>query len=365
MIKKSSFVFLVLLASFLITSCGPNTSSNTSGDATDSATESIDPSTEYTVTFNLNYSGAEGAPSPQTILVNNKVTKPADPTRTDYTFLAWSSDLYGSDIWDFNNDLVVSNMTLYASWEYSYVEPPVPKKMFYLNAPAFWLVDNYTAGIYAWSDEDGPKTNWPGEKMTAIEGELFSFEIPTKYTKLIFTRLTPAGAEPAEGSKSQTVDLDLATLSNPDFDFFTVNEAVRYDNNKCSGLWSVYPNEPEPLPPEETTTFYVDVPAYWHTDGHVAGIYLATAGWGAAKESWPGQLMTLVSGEIYSFEVAESYVNIIFNTLMPSGAEPATLKAQTIDLVKPTNGDNLFTIDETAVYSPSKATGVWSTYTPA
>ncbi len=364
MIKKNYFVFLFLLASLVATSC-TTTPSDTSSDESSSASESIDPTSEYTVTFDLNYAGAENTPASQTILVNNLVSEPTPPTRTDYTFLHWSSDIYGANAWDFDNNLVVSDMTLYAAWEYSYVEPPIPKKTFYLNAPAFWLVDNYTAGVYVWSDEDGPKLNWPGEKMTAIEGELFSIEIPTNYTKMLFVRLTPAGLEPAVGSKSQTVDLDLATLTNPDFNYFTVNEALRYDDNKCSGLWSVYPNDPEPLPPEETTTFYVDVPTFWHTDGRVAGIYLATTGWGAAKESWPGELMTFVSDEIYSFEVPESYVNVIFVALLPSGAEPATQKTQTVDLIKPTNGDNLYTIEETVVYSPSKSSGVWSVYTPA
>ena len=362
MMKKTAFGLVMLSALFILSSCEVDDASDSTSESTSEV--SIDPTTEFTVTFDLNYSGATGTPAPQTVLYNNLVTEPDTPVRTDYTFKHWSTDLYGMEVWNFSTDTVTADMTLYAAWDYSYVEPPIETKMYYLNAPAFWLADGHTAGMYVWSDEDGAKKSWPGEKMTLVEGEIFSLEIPVNYDKILFVRLTAAGLEPEVGLKSQTSDLDLTLLEDEDINFYTVDETPRYGDSKCRGRWSVYPNEPEPYPIEETKTIYVDIPAYWHTDGDVAGIYLAQSDW-TPLTGWPGEMMTLVSGEIYRFEVPESYTRVIFNKMTTSGGEPLQAKkAQTEDLLVPTDDNNLFTMDETVSYMPTKCSGTWSTYTP-
>lgn len=74
----------------------------------------VSATTEYTVTFNSN-GGSEV--SSQTVIVGNKVTKPTDPTKDGFIFIGWSSTEDGSDLWDFDNDLVSDDMTLYAVWE--------------------------------------------------------------------------------------------------------------------------------------------------------------------------------------------------------------------------------------------------------
>ena len=55
-----------------------------------------------------------------TVPVGGKVThKPADPTRDGYLFKGWYSYLGENDepvMWDFENDTVAANMTLWASW---------------------------------------------------------------------------------------------------------------------------------------------------------------------------------------------------------------------------------------------------------
>ena len=79
------------------------------------------PATTYTVTFDLN--GITGtAPEVQTITSGEKVTKPEDPTDTIHTFAGWyktKDEITGalSDLWDFDNDTVIANVTLYAGWK--------------------------------------------------------------------------------------------------------------------------------------------------------------------------------------------------------------------------------------------------------
>jgi hypothetical protein len=65
--------------------------------------------TTYTVTFD---SSGGSAVASQTVKEGGKITKPANPTRSGYTFLGW---FYQAKAWDFNQ-LVTSSMTLQARW---------------------------------------------------------------------------------------------------------------------------------------------------------------------------------------------------------------------------------------------------------
>ena len=58
------------------------------------------------------------APATQTNLWSNeaKVTKPSDPTCEGYEFQGWHTDAAGTTLWDFANDIVPGDMTLYAGW---------------------------------------------------------------------------------------------------------------------------------------------------------------------------------------------------------------------------------------------------------
>lgn len=68
---------------------------------------------EYIVTFNSN---GGSAVSPQTVAEDEKVTKPTNPTREGYTFRAWYKEAALNTEWDFANDVVTSDITLYAGW---------------------------------------------------------------------------------------------------------------------------------------------------------------------------------------------------------------------------------------------------------
>ncbi len=70
-------------------------------------------STECMVKFMSN----GGTPVPnQTVYFGETVAKPADPTREGYIFQGWYSDIHLSNPWDFDQDTVEGNMTLYAKW---------------------------------------------------------------------------------------------------------------------------------------------------------------------------------------------------------------------------------------------------------
>ena len=71
----------------------------------------------YTVTFDLNYAGASGAPANQDVTYQGNVTRPTNPSRDGYTFLGWFLGA-GDEAPEFNvaNDQITGDITLYAHW---------------------------------------------------------------------------------------------------------------------------------------------------------------------------------------------------------------------------------------------------------
>jgi len=67
----------------------------------------------FTVSFNSN--GGSKVPS-QKVMEGEKVIKPDDPTHDEYAFVAWYKEKELANEWDFDTDVVTSNMTLYAKW---------------------------------------------------------------------------------------------------------------------------------------------------------------------------------------------------------------------------------------------------------
>lgn len=70
-------------------------------------------STECTVSFKTN-GGSEIVD--QTVQFGEKITRPEDPVREGYKFEGWYTDIYLSDEWDFENDTVQGNTSVYAKW---------------------------------------------------------------------------------------------------------------------------------------------------------------------------------------------------------------------------------------------------------
>lgn len=67
----------------------------------------------YTVTFD---SQGGSAVDSATVEYGSTVNKPTDPTRTDYAFVGWYEEAACTNEWDFENDTVTADITLYAKW---------------------------------------------------------------------------------------------------------------------------------------------------------------------------------------------------------------------------------------------------------
>lgn len=99
-LKKILIAILSLTAFFTLVSC-------------DNSGAGDNPPAEITITFNSN--GGSTITS-QSVPENEKITKPANPTKDGYTFAGWYSDSSLTTVWNFN-DPVTKDVTLYAKWE--------------------------------------------------------------------------------------------------------------------------------------------------------------------------------------------------------------------------------------------------------
>ena len=74
----------------------------------------------HKVTFNSN--GGSGV-AEQHIADGGKVSKPADPQKTGYTFNGWFKEAALTNAWNFDTDTVTAEITLYAKWTENSVTP--------------------------------------------------------------------------------------------------------------------------------------------------------------------------------------------------------------------------------------------------
>lgn len=95
-------------------------------------------STDCKVSFETN-GGSEIAD--QTVLFGERITRPEDPYREGYQFDGWYSDIHLTNEWNFEEDLVEENMTLYAKWSLSNVGSEVePGETDSVNGSFSWWI---------------------------------------------------------------------------------------------------------------------------------------------------------------------------------------------------------------------------------
>lgn len=90
--------------------------------------------TDCTVKFMTN--GGSDVPN-QVVPYGEKITKPEDPIREGYHLSGWYKNLDRTELWDFDNNTVTGNMTLYAGWE---LGDPVEENTNGGTFPWWWLL---------------------------------------------------------------------------------------------------------------------------------------------------------------------------------------------------------------------------------
>ena len=158
----------------------------------------------------------------------------------------------------------VADVKVMVTYEAAAPEPTT--KTVYCKMTYSWWTDGSAAvGAYAWKEGGEAKNaDWPGVKMSAVEGQMGVWTIDldtTKYDKVIFTRLKGDGTE-YWGAKT-----DDQLIPSDDKDLFTITSSdAQWDNDgkKAAGTWSKYV-------PETPAKFYIVGDSALVTDAGFAG----------------------------------------------------------------------------------------------
>ena len=83
----------------------------------DKSNPQVDTSTEYSITFNANNGTfSQGTTIKKVANGNALLIAPTEPTRSGYAFAGWARQANGENLWNFSEDRVSQDMTLYARW---------------------------------------------------------------------------------------------------------------------------------------------------------------------------------------------------------------------------------------------------------
>ena len=116
----------------------------------------------YTVTFD----SMGGSPvASQTVISGNPVRRPDTPTKEGYFLTGWYKESTLENEWNFNTDIVRSDITLYASWREGNIEEPTES-----------LVYKQVGETYTVTDMDEETlivipSKYNGLPVTSIQGE--------------------------------------------------------------------------------------------------------------------------------------------------------------------------------------------------
>ena len=141
---------------------------------------------------------------------------------------------------------------------------------------------------HAWNDAGGTNTPWPGDPMTNVSGNIYSAEVSTEFTGIIFN----------DGSGSDSAKTNNADIAG-DGQMYSNGSWVAYDPN---GGGNDNPNPPVP----SGSTIYVRDSAGWGT------VYCHS--WSdSSGTTWPGTQMTNLGNGVYSIDIDSSHTGVVFN----------------------------------------------------
>ena len=196
--------------------------------------------------------------------------------------------------------------------------------------------------VYGWDGSVELFGEWPGIEMTekeAIEGTDYfvytlSAELTGKTINIVFN-------DGKDGGK-QTADIEGVVVDRDNYFSNLVEQPAQ-------------PEEPEP----SDTVLYLK-PNAWTVDGARFAAYF----FGAGEPTWFD--MALVEGEsdiIYAVTAPAGYPNVIFCRMNPNATANNWNNKwnQTVDLTIPTDGNNLYTIED--AWNDGGGRGTWSVYT--
>ncbi len=266
-------------------------SSTNSNNSSSSASSIYIPTGDvWTVTFDYNYETGFKTYLESKVKDGETVQKPANPIRSGYDFVDWYSDPYcrNDHKWDFDNDIIIKNTTIYACWERN--DDPIDVNTYTINYQS-------TFGAEYVSIDGGSLT------YSAEYGEVIQFKIVVdeeNYEGNPVVKANGVEVEPNDG---------IYTYSITGNTTLTISGLVK----KTSGSYYVY----------------YDNANNWDT----VYIYMWRYGTEDVNNSWPGVEMNYDSKTgYYTYEI-ESIDDFNYNMVIFNNGASEALQTEDLELV--------------------------------
>ncbi|HCA05538.1 MAG TPA: hypothetical protein DEO32_06555 [Ruminococcaceae bacterium] len=153
---------------------------------------------------------------------------------------------------------------------------------------------------YMWNSDSDKNAEWPGPLMTKVADGVYSYTLPKAYSNIIFNN-------GSGGSGNQTDDMTYPG-GGQIYDL-KGNSWSKYSGGSQNPTQATQATQSTQKPaPSDSYTVYLKNTAGWST----AYCYM----WNSDSDSnsaWPGQTMTKVEDNVYSYTSSKSFTNCIFN----------------------------------------------------
>lgn len=182
------------------------------------------------ITFVVTFDSNEGTLiDPQTVEQNSKINKPADPTKMNHSFEGWYQDSTLKTPWDFDTNLVVAAITLYAKWSF---DPTYYTVTFENPDGTTWVTRSVRSGDLTTIPDIQPEKNGYAFVAWMSGDSVFDFETPIQtnvtlkpsYEIIVYTityHVPEQAVLSVEGDTTYTVvsgaTLKTVTLENATF----------------------------------------------------------------------------------------------------------------------------------------------------
>lgn len=186
---------------------------------------------------------------------------------------------------------------------------------------------------YMWTNGAGNNKAWPGEAMTQVEDDVYSYTLTGDFDNIIFN--TGNGG-------SQTADLSYAGHGK----IYDLKAGTWSDYSGAGTLPTQATNPTQATSPTQVTTTPVGdaKPIYCQNDAGWSNVYCYM--WNSGSDSnkaWPGAQMTELGDNVWSYTPDKSYKNVIFSS---GSSQTSDLTVGTNDLYN--NKTNTWSVYDTS-----------------
>ena len=276
----------------------------------------VEPQT-FTVKFD-SQGGSEVAPVQ--VEYGKKLTKPADPTKTNFTFDAWFLEKEAVTKFDFET-VITADWTLYAGWKAGQSPDPGPgpsptDDTLYFKDATWWNKD----GAATWYSFDDAEPSAMTYIAISAGVNYWKVDLPSTATTVKFYRYgTDKNTQVTSYWGAETNAITLADRGEHNmYDISASSQAWKDQSKYAEGVWATYAEPtPDPTPdPAENVTYTLTCTSDW--DIRAASAVFYAWAWGDAIDGQWYQLSG--DAKVFTVDLPSNLTKCKVVRMNPTGA---------------------------------------------